>query len=246
MTMTAPTTTASTPLRAGAPGTPRFSSVRLVIHRIVAHAGTREIDKDEIVLTAIETVGEVIAAGAKPTVRAKSRRGQTIDAGKFKKGDQRHYDVPRAIASFPLGPRGGDWPRTAQATLLLIEKDEGQIGNVVAAVVDAIDDDLGRAIAGMAAGLATTVATAALAGSAAGSAVPLVGTVIGAAAAAANAAAFGAIRQARKDDLFPLKPVRHELAAYPQRAGTIEGSRHSARFQAKGGDYEVTYSWEVV
>lgn len=235
-----------TAARAGArPVTPAFKSVRLMIDRIVADATTKEIDRDEIILTSIEAVGEVTASGPKPKVSARARRGRTIDAGQFRKGDVRDFNPAKVIAELPLGPREGDWPRHPRATLLMIEKDEGDIGTVVATVVDAIDKDLSRALGSAAAGLATTVATAALAGSAAGSVVPLVGTAIGAAVATASAAAFGAISQARKDDLFPLRAVELKLAAYPQRPGRVDGSAGTARFQAKGGDYRVTYWWEV-
>jgi phage tail tape-measure protein len=187
----------------------------------------------------------VTTSGPKPKVSAKARRGRTIDAGQFKKGDVRDFNPAKVIAEFPLGPREGDWPRHARAALLMIEKDEGDIGTVVSAVVDAIDKDLSRALGSAAAGLAATVATAALAGSAAGSVVPLVGSAIGAAVATTSALAFGAISQARKDDLFPPEDVHLKLAAYPQRPGKIDGSAGTVRFQAKGGNYRADYYWAI-
>lgn len=224
---------------------PAFKSARLMIDRVIADATTKEIDRDEIVLASVEAVGEVTGSGPKAKVSAKARRGGTIDAGQFKKGDVRDFNPARVIAELPLGPRQGDWPRRTRATLLMVEKDEGDIGTIVAAVVDAIDKDLSRQIGSAAAGLAATVATAALAGGAAGSVVPLLGTAVGTAVAAATTAAFGAISQARKDDLFPPETVDLTLAAYPQRPGKVDGSGGTARFQAKGGSYRVTYWWEI-
>lgn len=226
---------------------PVFNTVRLMIDRIVADDTTGELGaKDEIKLTAVVAVGEVTSAGARPTVRAKARRGRTIDAGQFKKGEVRNFATPKLIAEFPLGPRQGDWPRHfAQTTLLLAEIDENHLNKVVTDVIEAIDQDLGRVLAGAAAGLATTVAAAALAGGAAGSVVPLIGTAVGAAVTSVSALAFGAIKNARQDDLFPPKPVELKLSAYPQRAGKMDGAGGTARFQTKGGDYRVIYSWEI-
>lgn len=225
---------------------PTVRSVRLMIDRIVADATTNEVGKkDEVVLTTVEPVVEVVAAGDKPKARACSRRGATITAGQFKKGDVRDFNPARPAATIPIGSRQGDWPRTLHSTVLLIETDENEIGKIVAAVIDAIDKDVTKALAGAAAGLATTVAAAALAGSAAGSVVPVIGTAVGAAVAAAGAAAFKAITQARKDDLFPPQVASVRLPAYPQHAGKVQGSEFTLRFQAKGGSYRVSGWWEA-
>ena len=239
--------------RGGSPGKGSGSSdlrtVNLRIHTIECVKTTKEIDRDEIVLTVVQSMGAVENQRGENVLVGKSTRGGTIDAGKFKKGVKQRYRPAKTIAQFPLGDRSGDWPRYFPATLLLIEQDREPIGQVVAAVIDAIDDKLVRAVRKA----VTTVATQALAGLAAssgvgasvGSVVPLVGTAIGAAAGAAIAAGLAAIEKSRDNDVFPAKSIQLELDASPSKQGVITGSKKTATFSAFKGEYKVVYSWSV-
>src|SRR5207237_362717 len=132
--------------------------------------------------------------------------GNTLGPEKFKNGDVKHYSTPQEIAQIPLGPPGEEWPRTFMATLLMIEKDEGDIGTVVNKVIDAIGKEVEMAVK-----KAASLAAAALAGATIGSSFPLVGTAVGAAVGVGVNAAFNAIKKSRADDVFPPKKVDWEL-----------------------------------
>jgi hypothetical protein len=237
----------ATAARAGAvPATaPTFKTLRLMIDRIVADQPTREIDQDEITLTAVVPLARKAGAD-KAKLEAKSEQGNVINAGKFKKGEARDFNPPKLLAHMPFGPRQGNWPREQHVTALMIEVDRGKLEPIVAAVIDAVDKDVTKLLATAATSVATTVAAAALAGSSLGSVVPVIGTAVGAAVAAAGGAAFAAIKNAREDDPFHPAKVTVKLAAYPAKAGRLPGSEFTLRLTSeKGGVYRVIGWWEV-
>jgi hypothetical protein len=224
---------------------PVFTKVQLRIHKLSCETTTKEVDQDEIVLAAIQAEGEVVERSHKKELRARARKGDILALGKFKKGEDRSYSDPKVVAEFALGARDLDWPRSFVAMLLLVEKDEGEIGAVVNAAVKAVEDDVTAALSKAAVGAASGVAAGLLAGSAAGSVVPIVGTAIGAAVGAAAAGALSAIKNSRRDDVFPPEVVDLSLKSGPRTAGEIDGSRGVARFKAFKGSYKLVYSWSV-
>jgi hypothetical protein len=237
----------ATAARAGAvPATaPTFKTLRLMIDRIVADQTTREIDKDEITLTAVVPLARK-GDGGKAKLESKSERGKTIGAGKFKKGDVRDFNPPRLLAEVPLGPRQGDWPRELHATVVMIEVDEGKLEPIIKQVIDAVDKEVGEMLAKAASAAATAVLSAAMTGAGAGSPVPIIGPAVGAAVGAATAAAFIAIKKAQEDDPFHPKDVVARLASYPTRAGKLGGSDFTLKLTSeKGGVYRVIGYWEA-
>lgn len=224
----------------------RLRYAKLRVHKIECIKSTKEADRDEIRVTAIKTLGKVETKNRQKTLSAKSSRGKTIDAGKFKKGTEVCFKKPRTIASFPLGDPDLDWPRYFLARVVLIEKDKGGAEGVVDAMIDAIDDDVAKKVASVASTVAVGAMASALgAGAAAGSVVPLVGTAIGAGVAAAVMGASTALRGARKDDCFPARKLQLKLAGKPRAAGQVSGSRKTLTFKAHGGEYKVTSDWAV-
>ncbi len=220
---------------------PRFSMVNLRVHEIRCVKTTKEIDRDEIILSAIKTEGKVVGSGNRKKLAAKAEKGKLLDAGKFKKGDVRRYRRPRVLASFKAGSSRSGWPRYYYATLLMIEKDEGAIGTVVNAAVKAVEKEAKAAVTTA----SSAVATAAMAGLAAGSSVPLVGTAIGAAAGAAVGMAASAIKKSRQDDVFPPKAIHLRLPKFPRKAGLVASSKKTVVLKGFKGTYRVTYSWAV-
>jgi hypothetical protein len=58
---------------------PRFRNVNLRIHKVTCVKTTKEIDKDEIVVTAIKTVGKVENKHGKKRVAGKSYKGKSTE-----------------------------------------------------------------------------------------------------------------------------------------------------------------------
>jgi len=219
-----------------------FHAVELRIHSIHCVKSTKEVDRDEITLAAIQVQGAVEQLGNKRELTAKAESGSPLNAGKFKVGDARNYGEPRIVARFSPGDRNDSWPRHYSAILLMIERDEGAIGEVVSAAVRSVDKEAKAAVAKAVAG---TVTTAIAAGAAAGSALPLVGTAIGTAAGALAGLAMAEIRKAHHDDVFEPEPIHFSLPSFPTSAGEIAGSRKTVGFRGFKGVYQVSYSWAM-
>ncbi len=222
---------------------PEFSSLQLCVHEVRGDKTTRElINADKITIAGIAAVTTVKNRGGKNTVEGGARKGKTLDLGKFRKGDKQKYKN-KVVATIPLGPRAGEWPRDFQSWVLMVELDQGAVGKVVSAAVDAIDEKVVAAVSTAVASLAASVA----AGSAIGSLLPLpgLGTALGAAAGAATAAVANALKNAKKDDVFPTRRARCSLDGYPRAAGEIAGSRKTLTFKGHGGVYKVVVSWVV-
>jgi hypothetical protein len=230
--------------------TPRFTKVHLRIHEIKCVKTTKEMDRDEITLAAIKVEGEVQDSGGKKKLAARAEKGDLLDAGKFKKGDTRKYKQPRTVLSFAAGDAGDkdiDWPRYYYATLLMIEEDEGTIGNIVNQAIKSVEKGFSEAV-GRAANDATTAVLSRLATSAAvGSAipVPLIGQAVGAAATFAVLSVGAEIKKSRKDDVFDPKEVHLELHRFPNKEGEFHESRGKKVFKGSQGHYVVTYSWAI-
>jgi len=179
----------------------------------------------------------------------KARRGELLNLGKFKKNEVRLFKNPKTIARFPYGGSNHIWPRSYPATLLLVEKDEGQVGRLVGQLVNKIDEEVTASISALAGTVATSAATAILtaagAGAAAGSVVPLVGSAVVGAVAAGIGATIAGINKARADDCFPPERAVLELDRAPQESGLIPGAKDTKMFSAFGGIYKVTYSWHI-
>lgn len=224
-----------------------FKKIELRIREIICVKTTKELDKDEIILSSVETQGKLSGKQDKFKVKAKARAGKTIDAGKFRKGDKESYLPPKLIAQFPLGERGDKWPRNYFAVLVMVEKDEGAIGTCLERVINAVDDELVEAVTEKVAEEAgraiTATATAIGIGAAAGVIVPLVGPLIGAAAGKAVSKALEEIKKAKADDVFPRHRILYSLEEYPIEEGEIH--RATANFKGFKGHYRVVYSWVI-
>lgn len=224
---------------------PMLSQVTLRIHEVTCEKTTKEIDRDEIVLTAIRTLAKVEKRDTR-RVAGFSEEDKRIDVGKFRAGVSKAYGPPQPIAQFPLGGEKVAWPRYYVATLLLIEKDEGAIGTIVNAAIDAIDKQVKAAVATVVATATECALTLAAAGVAAGSVIPLIGSAVGGAAMLAVGVALEAIKQSRADDCFPPRQVRLALDSPPRTRGAVAESRSTARFTGFNGAYKVVYSWSVI
>jgi hypothetical protein len=228
--------------------TPDFSKVQLRVHAIECVKTTKEVDRDEIYLAAIKVEGELQnLSGGKRKLAAKAEKGVLLDAGKFKKGDTRRFNPPRLLATFPAGAKLDDCPRYFYATLLMIEKDEGALGDIVNQAVKSVEKGVVQAVTKAAANAATTMLSGLAAGAAVGSAipVPLVGQAVGAAAGMAVSSVAAEIKKSRKDDVFTPESIHLELGGFPKEAGQITGSRDKATFKDFKGHYVVTYSWAI-
>ena len=219
-----------------------FHAVVLRIHSIHCDTPTGEVDRDEIVLAAIKLEGAVEQLGGRRELTARVASDVPLDAGQFKAGDARHYGEPRIVALFSPGEETDAWPRHYSAILLMLEKDEGAIGDVVSAAVKSVDREVKAAVAKAVAG---TVTTAIAAGAAAGSALPLVGMAIGTAAGALAGLAMAEIRKAHHDDVLEPAAIHFSLPGSPVAAGEIPGSRKTIGFRGSRGAYQVSYSWAM-
>lgn len=222
------------------PTGPTFGRVTLRLHSVECVDTTKEVDRDEVVLVGMAS------NAVKKNGQVSTRTHPTqIQLGKFKKGTRHSYENPKTIVSFAYGDPKGGWPRTYPAALLLVEQDEGKIGEIAALVADAIDDKLADALKAASATAVAGLATGIAAGAAAGSFVPLIGTAVGAAVGAGVTAAFSAIKKAKADDVFPPKAVPLALERAPAAAGEIASTRQTHVFSAHGGAYKLATSWSV-
>ena len=219
--------------------------VTLQIHKVRCMKTTREIDKDEIFIVAIKTVGKVEQNRGKKIVRGRSLKGKKINAGKFKKGTVARFSKPKTIARFGYGGSKKEWPRSYFATLLLIEKDEGKLGLIVSKAIKRLDKKTVTAISSTVGDAAQAAAAAGAAGvgGAIGSVIPLVGTAVGAAVGTAIGLGIKEIGRARADDVFPPRKTSQKLARPARKTGLIPNSRKEIIFKGFGGRYKVTYSW---
>lgn len=222
-----------------------YSEVKLRVHSIGCKKTTKEIDKDEISLAAIMVEGTVDRATRKQ-LAAQATRGKTLSAGKFSKGHVERWPKTRPVATFAAGGWIGDEPRFFEAALVLIEEDEGKLGQVIGEIIDSIEKEATAALTTV----ATTAAAAALSGVAAGTAAgtltfPIVGTAVGAAVGAGVGAAVGAIKAGSADDVFRPKRASLKLDRFPDEPGMIPGSKKTITFKGHKGEYDVTISWAV-
>ena len=221
---------------------PALTTLQLRIHKVVCEKTTRELlRKDDMSVAGIVAYGEVGGSQSRRKVSARARKGKTVALGKFGKNDVRSFSTPKVVAEHALGPTSADWPREYPAWLVLVEKDEGAVGKVVSTAVDIVDEK----VVSLVAGAASTIAAGVAAGSALGTVCPGIGTAIGAGAGALTAAAMDALRKARHDEVFRLKSVVGKLAACPDTAGQLPGTRKTLTFRDHGGIYKVTLSWAV-
>lgn len=222
---------------------PHHAFVDLLVHSIKCVKSTKEVDRDEIALAAIKIEGAIEESGNKRKLAAKAESGELLRAGKFKGDEDRHYNPARRAARFAFGATDQGWPRRYQALFILIEKDEGALGTIVAEAVRSVEKQAKDTIAKAATAAATAAFTGVAAGAAAGSVVPLVGTAIGAAAGAAAGAAMAEIKKARHDDVFEPHGVNLELASASPDASKL--GRREVVFRGFKGVYKVTYSWDL-
>lgn len=227
--------------------TPDFAQVQLRIHEIECIKTTKEIDRDEMKLAAIKVEGALENSGGKKKLAARAEKGDILDAGKFKKGDTRKYRHPRSVLSFAAGDEDAGWPRYYQATLVLIEEDEGKLGAVINSAVKSVEKEVTVEIEKAAGAAATAIASGLAAGAAAGSAipVPLIGTAVGAAAGTAVGLISAEIKKSRQDDVFNPKSIQLRLERFPSKGGELAGSKDKAVFKGFQGHYVVTYSWSL-
>lgn len=242
-------TSGTTPApRATPPKHLTFTKVELRIWEINCIKTTKELDKDEIILSAVQTEGRLSGEKGKFRVQGRARAGKTLAAQKFRKGDRAAFKPPELIAQFPLGEEGDKWPRSFFAVLVMIEKDEGAIGVCLNRVISVVDKELVKTITEKAAeeastAIASTLATVGVGAAIGGLVVPLVGPLIGSAAGKAVSAALDEIKKAKADDVFPRQDIGHQMHKYPTKAGEI--IRKTANFKAFKGHYRVVYSWVV-
>jgi hypothetical protein len=200
--------------------------------------GTREVDKDEIFISAVLVTGERSKRG-KGSQAGSAQAGEIVDFGKFRKGDKKKYARGKRVARFALGGAALSWPRYFPVSLLMIEKDEGALGKIVEAAVDAVDDQVVKAVTAAASSVAGAALTA---GAALGSAVPLVGTAVGAAVGAAVSLGLAAIKNGRADELFEPKSLEWKLSSPPAENQTRDAT---VSFEGFGGKYRVNLTWSV-
>jgi len=223
---------------------PRYEKVYLRIHRVECVKTTKEIDRDEITVGVIKTVGVITEKRGRKLVRAAGKAGKSVNAGKFKKGTTRRFRPAKVVASFPYGGRNRDWPRHYPASIVLIERDKGSVSKVINTAINAIDEEAVTLATGLATTAATGLATSVAAGAAAGSVVPLVGTAVGAGVGAAVTVGLNAIKRSRAHDVIGFKRADCNLRRAPSKGGQV-GDRKTLVFVGQKGRYKVTYSWEV-
>ncbi len=219
--------------------------MNLRVNEIRCVSTTREIDKDEIVIAAVKVEGALGGTKERRKLAARAERGEQVPAGKFAKGDKQTYPKTRVLASYDAGGRIGPDPRFFLGALILIEKDEGEIGAVINSTVSSVEKQVTNAVSAAAVTATSAALVGISSGAALGTVVPFVGTAIGAAAGAAVGLALGEIKAAHADDVFPLKMVELQLDHFPGEPGEIAGSRQTVTFKGFKGHYEVTISWAV-
>ncbi len=224
---------------------PRYSSVKLRVHEIECVKPTGELGRDELKLAAVKVEGALGGTKEKKKLAARAQKGEQVSAGKFRKGDKQKYPKTRVLATYDAGGPIGSEPRFFLGAVLLVETDEDRMGAVINSTVKSVEKEVVAAISTATATASAAALTGVASGAALGSAVPLVGTAIGAAAGAAVGLALGEIKDAKADDVFPLKKVDLELSKFPAEPGEIPGSRQTLNFKGFKGHYKVTISWAV-
>jgi hypothetical protein len=225
---------------------PRYSSVNLRVHEIRCITTTKEIlNKDRIVMAAVKVEGALGGTKDQRKLVARAEKGEQFSAGKFGKGDVQQYPKTHVLASYEPGGRIGPDPRFYLGALILIEEDNDQIEEVINSAVNAVEKQVIDAVSKVAVTATAAALSGVASGAAIGSFVPIIGTAIGAAAGAAVGIALGEMKDARADDVFPLKMVELQLDRVPDEPGEIEGSRKTVTFEGFKGQYKAIISWAV-
>jgi hypothetical protein len=223
---------------------PYFGMVNLRIHEIECIKSTKEIDLDEIILAAIKVEGKLEKSAGKEKLAARAEKGEVLNAGKFKNGENRRYSPPRTVATIPSGGKDMGWPRYYYATLVMIEQDEGAVGKVVNEVVKSVEKEVAEVVSKAVSTAAVAALSGLAAGAAAGSTIPFIGTAVGAAVGTSIGLVASEIKKARKDDVFQPENVHLRLERFSEDGGQVEEPKRAV-FQGFRGHYVVTYSWAL-
>jgi hypothetical protein len=151
---------------------------------------------------------------------------------------------PYSLVEFDLR-RPSSWPRSFSVTLLIVEEDNGDLGEAF----DELQSQVGGAIKQAAIGAASAAAGAAV-GAAIGSVIPGIGTAVGAAVGALAALAYddiiGAISEGLANDVFTPRTLNIEVADPSQLAHHPDIDKvQFLSVKEHGADYVIEYEWHL-
>lgn len=151
----------------------------------------------------------------------------------FDDGEEHTYSPPRQFASFDL-TEGTEFPKSYFVTLVLFEKDNGGIPELLDKLLMWVKDKV------------TAYVGSALGGLIGSSGGP-VGAAIGAAVGAAVGLLVDFIRDIWEDDQFEPGTLRIDVPSYAHRFANDAMDSPEGRlvFQGHGGEYEVVFDWRL-
>jgi hypothetical protein len=153
--------------------------------------------------------------------------------GKFKDGDEKVYDPPKVLKTFPLS---GAYPRTFLCVVVMAERDGGGFATFLSDLLHSITDEIDAVItaAGVAAGAAIGGAIGGPVGALAGAVgVFLVNEII------------NFIGNIKDDEIFLAQQTAVRMASSSQKFanGTDTADTRHWNFKDHSGEYNVFYSW---
>lgn len=167
-----------------------------------------------------------------------------FEVGEFNDGDQVNYGTPKVLQSFDLS--GGSFPKVFAVFLAIAEKDAGGFGGFLRDLYEAVKAEVTVIITalGAAAGAAIGAAIGGSLGTAIGGPI---GTVIGIAAGLILGALVGWLADLARDDLFEPQVAVIELpnATATFAGGALTSPTFTFTYADFGGQYRVSYSWEL-
>jgi large-conductance mechanosensitive channel len=148
-------------------------------------------------------------------------------------GAQKVFSPPRRFTFFDL-TEGTAFPKGYVVTLVLAEIDSGGFNDFIKKLMEKVKE---RVIAAL---------TAALGGAIGASGGP-VGVIIGLAVGYVVGKVFELISNIWKDDVFPPVSVRTSIPSLTARwtGGRTDSPERTVTFKGHGGQYTVTYDWQL-
>ncbi|NTV95927.1 MAG: hypothetical protein HGA75_11020 [Thiobacillus sp.] len=226
---TAPAAGAPVPLSLKKDNSPKSTKLALRIHKVKCVDETNgflgtEAGDDEILLggTTVDAVGKVTKV-KEFTVR-----------DDFDDGEQQVYSPPKVFTSFDL-TKGEAFPKYYFVTLVMAEQDNGGFPEFLNDLVEALKGAVSKAIGG--------AIGSAIGGAFGGP----IGAAIGALVGALLGWLIGLLKEIWEDDLFPPKTVSIKIPGFNcSWSGQKDGPQHLVKYEALGGEYHLTFDWQLL
>jgi len=167
------------------------------------------------------------------TIDAEAKTGQIpgFKVGVFDDGKVKPFNPPRRLALFDL-KRGAAFPKGYAVTLMLVEKDHGNMAKAVEKLEGKVKGQI-------------TTALAAAVGASVGTAGGPIGMAIGAAAGVAVNKAFGEIKGLFGDEVFDPKTVDQVIGSLDQKFPG-DAVKKELVIKGHGATYKLLCDWHLL